>query len=48
MVEIVKKKDFVEIEYTGYANGEIFDSNIEADLKKINEKDFGKRVIFSH
>ena len=45
MVEIVKKKDFVEIEYTGYANGEIFDSNIETDLKKINEKAEARKMI---
>jgi len=33
----LKKKDFVEIEFTGKtADGEIFDSNIEEDLKKIN------------
>lgn len=45
MVEIVKKKDFVEIEYTGYANGEIFDSNVEADLKKINEKAEARKMV---
>ena len=37
--EKTKKKDFVEIKYTGYVNGEPFDSNIEEDLKKINEKE---------
>ncbi len=36
--QITKKKDFVEIKYTGYANGEAFDSNIEEDLKKISDK----------
>ena len=36
--EITKKKDFIELKYTGYANGEAFDSNIEEDLKKISEK----------
>ena len=30
-----QKKDFVELKFTGYANGEVFDSNIEEDLKKI-------------
>ena len=34
----IAKKDFIEIKYTGYANNEIFDSNIEEDLKKINPK----------
>ena len=32
-----KKNDFVEIKYTGFANGNIFDSNIEEDLKKIHD-----------
>lgn len=31
-----KKNDFVEIKYTGYANNEIFDSNDEKDIKKLN------------
>lgn len=34
--ELTKKKDFVEIKYTGYSNNEIFDSNIEEDVKKLN------------
>ena len=34
----VKKNDFIEIKYTGYANGEIFDSNIEEDIKKLNKE----------
>jgi len=36
MAEIINKNDFVEIKYTGYANGEIFDSNIEEDMKKLS------------
>ncbi len=36
--EIVKKNDFVELKYTGYVNGEIFDSNIEEDLREITDK----------
>jgi FKBP-type peptidyl-prolyl cis-trans isomerase 2 len=34
--EKTKKNDFVELKYSGYANGEIFDSNIEADAKSLN------------
>jgi len=34
--EVVKRGDFVEIKYTGSANGDVFDSNIEEDLKKAN------------
>jgi FKBP-type peptidyl-prolyl cis-trans isomerase 2 len=37
-MEIAKKKDFVEVKYTGYTNGNIFDSNVEEDLKKIDSK----------
>ena len=33
----IKNGEFVEISYTGYANGEIFDSNIEEDLAKISK-----------
>ena len=35
-METIKRNDFVEIKYTGYANGNIFDSNIEEDLRKID------------
>lgn len=35
-MEIASKNEFVELEYTGYANEEMFDSNIEGDLKKLN------------
>jgi FKBP-type peptidyl-prolyl cis-trans isomerase 2 len=38
MTDTVNKKDFVEIKYTGFANSEIFDSNIDSDLKKLNPK----------
>ena len=32
-----KKNDFIELKFTGYTNGEIFDSNIEEDLKRISK-----------
>lgn len=35
-IERTKKGDFVEIKYTGYANNEMFDSNIESQVKKTN------------
>lgn len=38
MSEKTKKGDFVEIKYSGYANSELFDSNVEQDLKKLNPK----------
>jgi len=34
----LKKGDFIEIEFTGkLKDGEIFDSNIKEDLKKLHE-----------
>jgi len=36
VISTTKRNDFVEIKFTGYSNGNIFDSNIEEDLKKIN------------
>ena len=44
-MEVVKKKDFVELKFTGYSNGNIFDSNIEEDLKKIDSKAKPKEII---
>lgn len=43
--KIVRKKDFVEIKFTGKANGEIFDSNIPEDLKKINPESKPRKTI---
>lgn len=34
----VVKGDFIELSYTGYTNGEVFDSNREVDLKKLDPK----------
>lgn len=41
----VQRNDFVELKYTGYANGEIFDSNIEEDIKKINPEAKPRKTI---
>jgi FKBP-type peptidyl-prolyl cis-trans isomerase 2 len=43
--QVVKKNDFVELEFTGYANGEVFDSNIEVELKKINPEAKVRKLI---
>ena len=47
---VVQRNDFIEIKYTGYANGVIFDSNIEEDLKKLDKKakPYKIVVIFGH
>ena len=41
----VKEKDFVEIKYSGYANGSLFDSNIEEDLKKLNPEAKAEKTV---
>ena len=38
LMDVVHKNDFVELIYTGYSGGEIFDSNIEEDLKTLDSK----------
>ncbi len=43
--EIVQKKDFVELKFTGYANGIVFDSNIEDDLKKLHPEAKPKELV---
>ena len=43
--QIVKKNDFVEIKFTGYANNEIFDSNVEEDLRKIHPKAKPDKIV---
>jgi len=46
-MEKIKNKDFIEIEFTGKVkNGDIFDSNIEADLKKANLNIKPKPFVF--
>ena len=44
-MELTKKNDFVELLYTGYSQGNVFDSNIEEDLKKIDPKGKVKKTI---
>jgi len=45
MMEVAKKKDFVELKFTGYANGSIFDSNVDEDLKKMSPDAKPKETI---
>ncbi len=44
-MEIANKKDFVEIKFTGYVNGNVFDSNIEEDLKKLDSQGKPRETI---
>ena len=41
----IKKGDFVELKFTGLVDGKVFDSNIPADLKQINEKAEPEKTI---
>ncbi|MBS3071496.1 FKBP-type peptidyl-prolyl cis-trans isomerase [Candidatus Pacearchaeota archaeon] len=45
--DLVKKKDFIELEFTGYTNGNIFDSNRKEDLAKISPKTEPKKMILA-
>lgn len=40
-----KKGDFLEIKYTGYANGKVFDSNVDEELKKLDPNAKAKNLI---
>ena len=44
---IVVKGDFVEIEFTGIANGEVFDTNNAEELKKVNPNAIPKKTIIA-
>ncbi len=43
----VKKNDFVEIEFSGYANGELFDSTKTDEVKKLSPKSEGKPLVIA-
>lgn len=44
-MQTTAKNDFVEIKYTGFANDQIFDSNIEEDAQKINPKAKERKTV---
>jgi peptidylprolyl isomerase len=44
-MEKTKKGDFVELKYTGTTDGNIFDSNIEEDLKNTDNEVKARKVI---
>lgn len=43
--QLAKNNDFIEIKFAGYANNEVFDSNIEEDLKKVNPEAKPEKTI---
>lgn len=45
MTQLTKKKDFIEIKYSGYSEGKVFDSNIQEDLKDLDSKAEPKKTI---
>ena len=42
----IEKNDCVELSFTGYANGTVFDSNIPEDLKQLNQEAKPQPLIF--
>ncbi len=45
--EKTKKNDFISIEFTGFSEGNIFDSNNSEDIKKINQNAKPKELIIA-
>ncbi len=43
--QITQKGDFIEIKFTGYGNGNMFDSNIESDLKQLHPKAKPEKLV---
>lgn len=41
----IRKNDFIELKYSGYANETLFDSNVEEELKKINPQAKTQKMI---
>jgi FKBP-type peptidyl-prolyl cis-trans isomerase 2 len=40
--EVIKKGDFIELEFSGWSNGELFDSTKKEDLEAMGSKEEGK------
>ena len=45
MTETIKNNDFIEIEYLGRTDGEVFDTNVPEELKKINPQAEAKPLV---
>ncbi len=45
MAETIKQGEFIEIKFTGFADGKPFDSNILEDLKNLNPKSEPEKTI---
>ncbi|MBI3333878.1 peptidylprolyl isomerase [Candidatus Pacearchaeota archaeon] len=44
-MEVTQKNDFIALRFTGYANGELFDSNRDEDAKKLGSTEEPKEAI---
>ena len=44
-MEKTRKGDFIELEFTGYHDGKVFDSNIPEELKKLNPDAKAEKMI---
>ncbi len=44
-MEKIKKNDFVEINYVGYTDGKVFDSNLKDELEKIHSEAKPRKVV---
>jgi FKBP-type peptidyl-prolyl cis-trans isomerase 2 len=44
-MEIANKREFIEIKFTGYVNGGVFDSNMDEELKKIDAQKKPRETI---
>ncbi|MBX4196867.1 FKBP-type peptidyl-prolyl cis-trans isomerase [Candidatus Pacearchaeota archaeon] len=44
---MIAKKDFVELEYVGITQGQVFDSNVPEELKKLNPEAVAKPLIIA-
>ncbi len=43
--EITKKGDFIEIKFTGYLDGKVFDSNVAEDLKQASPESTPQKTV---
>jgi FKBP-type peptidyl-prolyl cis-trans isomerase 2 len=41
----IKKGDFVELKFTGFVDGKVFDSNVSEDLKQVSDKASPEKTI---
>jgi len=45
VISTIQRNDFVELKYTGYTNNQVFDSNVEEDLKTLNPNEKPRETV---